>query len=366
MTPPGDDYYAVLGVAPDAELDVIRTAYRRQARTAHPDRGGSAEDFSRIQQAWEVLGDLDKRAEYDRRRGGGSAAGHAKPAQASESGADDPSSPAFTYSPRGGTWASSARSRKAGSSSRPSTKESPTPSGQALAAPVYDPDLASAQPLSLTVTSQKVHGENTVRGIFGAGRARRVQGRVTDLISRHVLDELPAARLFLDVLLSPAENLPTGRRAAKSLPRAEFVLVCGHELVLVSAVETPTEAVSWDGTAIRAAGRRVPLPDGAEAVHALQRTLTQQLREQHGRETLLSLSHQTMLLSADGGLLSPAVQATGPAARSAAGGAQSTPLAAGRALSRIVGTLGTAARPNLVDRYLLATLREQLAAPDSE
>jgi len=63
------DYYEVLGVQPTASKKEIRTAYRKLARTAHPDSNpddSTAEQrFSDIAKAYEVLHDDDNRAEYD-------------------------------------------------------------------------------------------------------------------------------------------------------------------------------------------------------------------------------------------------------------------------------------------------------------
>ena len=68
--PPPADYYAVLGVGREAELLRIRQAYRRLARRLHPDLNPNdrivEERFRLIQRAFEVLGDPDRRAEYDR------------------------------------------------------------------------------------------------------------------------------------------------------------------------------------------------------------------------------------------------------------------------------------------------------------
>jgi len=66
---PEKDYYKVLGVKPDAKQDAIRKAYRRMAKKHHPDRHGGSkaaeEKFKPIADAWSVLGDDDKRKEYD-------------------------------------------------------------------------------------------------------------------------------------------------------------------------------------------------------------------------------------------------------------------------------------------------------------
>jgi curved DNA-binding protein len=63
------DYYAVLGVSPDADQDAIRRAYRKLARKYHPDLNSDAdaeERFKELGEAHEVLSDPEKRERYDR------------------------------------------------------------------------------------------------------------------------------------------------------------------------------------------------------------------------------------------------------------------------------------------------------------
>ena len=66
------DYYAVLGVEPGASDREVQRAYRRLAKANHPDaNAGDAaaeERFKEISAAHEVLGDADKRKEYDQVR----------------------------------------------------------------------------------------------------------------------------------------------------------------------------------------------------------------------------------------------------------------------------------------------------------
>ncbi|MFO7689814.1 MAG: J domain-containing protein [Cryobacterium sp.] len=60
--------YGVLGVSASADAAELKRAYRHRLRVAHPDTGGSDADFSRVQDAWAVLGRPDRRADYDRAR----------------------------------------------------------------------------------------------------------------------------------------------------------------------------------------------------------------------------------------------------------------------------------------------------------
>ena len=62
------DYYAVLGVSPEADDKTIKTAYRKLARQYHPDvstHSDAEEKFKEVAEAYEVLHKKDKRAEYD-------------------------------------------------------------------------------------------------------------------------------------------------------------------------------------------------------------------------------------------------------------------------------------------------------------
>ncbi len=63
------DYYEILGVARDASPDEIRKAFRKLARKHHPDvaadKSTAEEKFKEINEAYEVLGDPEKRKKYD-------------------------------------------------------------------------------------------------------------------------------------------------------------------------------------------------------------------------------------------------------------------------------------------------------------
>ena len=66
---PDQDYYAVLGVARNANDEEIRRAFRRKAMEYHPDRNknpDAEERFKEINEAYQVLSDSKKRGQYDR------------------------------------------------------------------------------------------------------------------------------------------------------------------------------------------------------------------------------------------------------------------------------------------------------------
>ena len=68
------DYYEILGVPPDADIELIKRQYRLLVRENHPDVAPDKEAAHArtllIFEAWKVLSDLDERARYDRKRSG--------------------------------------------------------------------------------------------------------------------------------------------------------------------------------------------------------------------------------------------------------------------------------------------------------
>ncbi|MFF3377593.1 DnaJ domain-containing protein [Streptomyces sp. NPDC002680] len=93
------DFYALLGVPADATRAEIVRAFRRRARTHHPDVGGDTDAFQDLHRAYETLSDPVRRRAYDRRR-------EAPPRDAPRTSAEPPPTAADTF-----TWASGAGPR---------------------------------------------------------------------------------------------------------------------------------------------------------------------------------------------------------------------------------------------------------------
>lgn len=60
-----NDYYNILGISKTASTDEIKKAYRKKALEHHPDRGGDQEEFKKINEAYQILSDPQKRTQYD-------------------------------------------------------------------------------------------------------------------------------------------------------------------------------------------------------------------------------------------------------------------------------------------------------------
>ncbi|MBU0476484.1 molecular chaperone DnaJ [Patescibacteria group bacterium] len=74
------DYYQVLGISRNATQTEIKKAYRKLAHKHHPDKGGDGKRFKEVNEAYKVLSDEAKKAQYDRfghvfEGGGGAGAG---------------------------------------------------------------------------------------------------------------------------------------------------------------------------------------------------------------------------------------------------------------------------------------------------
>ena len=59
------DYYELLGVQKSASEEEIKKAFHKLAHKYHPDKGGDEKKFKEINEAYQVLSDQSKRAQYD-------------------------------------------------------------------------------------------------------------------------------------------------------------------------------------------------------------------------------------------------------------------------------------------------------------
>lgn len=59
------DYYSVLGVSRDADNHEIKRAYKKLASIHHPDKGGNEAEFKKVQEAYDTLGNAEKKHWYD-------------------------------------------------------------------------------------------------------------------------------------------------------------------------------------------------------------------------------------------------------------------------------------------------------------
>lgn len=63
-----ENYYEVLGLNENASQEEIKKAYKQLAKTHHPDKGGDEEQFKKISEAFDTLGNPNKKAQYDNSR----------------------------------------------------------------------------------------------------------------------------------------------------------------------------------------------------------------------------------------------------------------------------------------------------------
>jgi hypothetical protein len=268
LTESSSSHYQVLRIAVTATDKEIKVAYRRAARTAHPDHGGDAAAFRRVTAAYETLIDPKRRSAYDRSYASG---------KAGNGSADEE---AHFDAPPAGSHASA-------TVHRPSTPRN-TAGDAPVYVPPYDPaafEAAGTVPLiPLGQASQQIHGMPRKRGIFGAEARIQREMRTVQLISRQVLPAIPAARL-INGLQAPAEN-----------NHIDHALLSGYRLALIGSMLLPKGAYAWDGRTLNHGGRSIAPPQLAHDVRAMQDIFPE-----------LNVTGWTVVHSPDGNLHEPVI-----------------------------------------------------------
>lgn len=213
MAPPDRTYYAVLGVGRSASAKEIKDAYRRAARSAHPDHGGSAELFHDIAVAYEMLSDPERRRRYDRTLGIEDPLPGARPAPPPKR-QQTTASEAYTQAPR--------------------------------YVPGYD-GAAPPPPLPFTLAQQQVHGTARQPGALSRlrpGASARYDGELATarLLEASLLPGFPAARLVNGLVF--ARGAEVGH-----------ALLAGYRIAVVDSLLAPPGNYSWDGHRLRHRGR---------------------------------------------------------------------------------------------------------------
>ena len=243
MTARVPTHYEVLGVPITASPEDVKRAYRKAARTHHPDHGGDAAEFHRVALAFEVLSDPRRRAAYDR-----SYFAHTPQREA-------PARPAGPGTPPSSAGAAATGGFRAQPRGR--TQSQRNPAGEPA---VYEPAFASdtAPLVPAEIAARREHGEPRRRGLFGAEARIQREMRTAALIRRQVLAEIPSARL-LNGLRSPIDS-----------SHVAHAVLAGYRLALVDSMLVPRGNYAWDGAHLLHGGRVAAPPKVAEQVRHFQ------------------------------------------------------------------------------------------------
>jgi hypothetical protein len=308
LTESSSSHYQVLQVAVTATEKEIKVAYRRAARTAHPDHGGDAAAFRRVTAAYETLIDPQRRKAYDRSYAAGPARGSA---------ADD--EPHFDAPPAG--------SRASATVHRPGSTRN-TAGDPPVYVPPFTPGTVPLIPPAQA--SQQVHGMPRKRGIFGAEARIQREMRTVQLLTRQVLPAIPAARL-INGLQSPADN-----------SHIDHAVLSGYRLALINSMLLPKGAYAWDGRTLNHGARTIAPPQLAHLVWAMQDIFPE-----------LNVTGWTVVLSPSGNLHEPVIDHH----RRPAGALETVQIVNGAGMARgLKEFLASGPAPNTVNVPVLARL----------
>ena len=299
------DYYDVMGVAPDAEPEAIKRAYRKLARKYHPDVSEESDAegrFKAIGEAWAVLKDPERRREYDELRelharggfrpgAGANGGGGFRPPPGW--GGASPGSDGRNAGRGGGTWQGEAadfsdffrdifgEAGYAGGGARGGGARGGFGGGSrrgedvhgALSISLQDAHDGASLPLTLRSQARRADGsvgidEKTLQvkipaGIVSGQRIRlRGQGGAG-------LDGGEAGDLYVEITIEPdARFALDGRDVTLVLPVAPWEAALGATLdvpTLGGGVRLNVPARSSGGKRLRLKGRGLPAGKGGEA-----------------------------------------------------------------------------------------------------
>ena len=269
MTQGNSSHYQVLRIPVTATDKEIKVAYRKAARLSHPDHGGDPAAFRRVTLAYETLIDAKRRADYDRSYASG---------------------PGGAYSTATADGGAHFDAPAAGSHASANVRRPNTPRNTAADAPVYVPpfeQFAQGGDVPLIpedVARQQIHGLPRKRGLFGAEARIQREMRTVQLISRHILPAIPAARL-INGLQSPADN-----------SHIDHALLAGYRMAIIGSMLLPPGAYAWNGSTLTHGGRSIAPPQLAHVVRRMQDIFPE-----------LNVTGWTVVHSTDGNLHQPVI-----------------------------------------------------------
>ncbi|MCC1495350.1 DnaJ C-terminal domain-containing protein [Alcanivorax sp. 1008] len=265
------DYYALLGVEPEADEATIKTAYRRLARKYHPDISQEKDaeaKFKEVAEAWQVLKDPDKRADYDQLRAmrsqqGGRGPFEAPPGwQPSGGGGFDPSGAGF-----------SDFFESLFSGARQGGRGGPAPGRRGrdveIDLPVFLEDTVSSEtkPISFRLPEYNQYGEligETTKSLnvkIPAGVSDGERIRLKGQGSAGVGD-MPAGDVYLRIRLVPHPLFDVeGHNLIVTVPVAPWEAALGAKIevpTLASPIKVSIPANSQSGKKLRIAGKGLP------------------------------------------------------------------------------------------------------------
>lgn len=303
------DYYNILGVKPDDDKPAIKKAYRRLARKYHPDVSSehdAEKKFKEVSEAYEVLGDDTKRAEYDQLRRYGSKGEHFTPPPDWERSGDGASAShgdfsEFFESIFGGGVGGTRRSSRgfAGSEDYHSTR------GQ-------DVEIEMPVFLENTLKEETKTIEYRLPHYGDAGRLEDVTKTLRVKIPKGVSDgerirlrgqggpgfgSGPAGDLYLRIRLVPHPLFDVvGKDLSLTLPVAPW------EAALGAAVTVPTlsgkinltiKPDSQTGTRLRVKGKGLPAKDSTGDLYVILKVVMPEQSDQRARELWTQLADQS-------------------------------------------------------------------------